>query len=514
MTASLPPIDHVARALLMSGAREDAIALMESAARRGGDDAARCSALLAAVRARPSDRTTGPAIALDAALVEALASTGLLVEALAVARGGRVAARGGHEIAAALEQVLEEPPAGVAAPSLRAWAEVVAGSVEAAVALEGAAASLEPWLRSRAVLASRLLRGFSVHAPTAAGAPAPGDAPVLPDAVRSRIAEKIATRDLPGALEAVRAARSADPSVGELVAAIARMVVATERLIEETHEQAGKASTTPLGGHGFALFQLRMGNLSEAERSFRRLVLEQAGDHVARERLADVIALRRAIDPAAPVVPAEGPIEISGATPAAVLDKKHARPSGSGWAAGRTSSPGLPGRSRTKPPVDDWDREVETSVMRPEQEAEMILRGGRPDRALEILVRLRERDPQRAGLAARIAEIEQMIEERAAPLPGEHTVQRDVSSLRSSADARGSTVPPEAPIAVPEESTSDSVALDFDEPTMIGRRPAAFEADPLAQTQSWGSNPPPRPIAALPATDDTIVAVHRIVPIG
>ena len=49
---------------------------------------------------------------------------------------------------------------------------------------------------------------------------------------------------------------------------------------------------------------------------------------------------------------------------------------------------------------------------------------------------------------------------------------------------------------------------------MIGRRPAALNADPLAQTQSWGSNPPPRPIDSLPATDDTIVAVHRIVPIG
>lgn len=526
MGPPLPPIDHVARALLMNGAREPAIALMESMARRGGPDGARCAALLSAVRARPTDRPTGPVIPLDSALVEALAASGMLPEARAVARGGRIAAKGGVELAAALEQVHEDPPPALPEARRRAWAAVLAGSIEAAVALEREGPALDAWLGPRVALASRLLRGFSVDAPTASGSPLEGDSPALPAPVRTALADKIAARDLPGALAVVRAAQGGDPTLGEIVAALARLVVATERLMEETNEPAGRASTTPLGGHGLALFQLRMGNVADAERAFRRLVVEQANDHVARERLTDVILLRRAVDPSsAGLAGASGsdvPGAAEGAAASIVLDKKHARPAAAGWAAGGAGSKPP---ARAPSPGGDWDQEIATSVMRPEQEAEMLLRGGRPERALEVLERLRAKDPDRAGLAARIEEIERMIEERAAPLPGEHTVRRDLSELRASADARGAGAP--AAPSVPSAAAAD----DFDEQTMIGRRPRMAEhvPDPLAHTQAGASGVrgpaapgpatreeaprPPREVTAVPEVDDTVVAVHRILPI-
>ncbi|UJR80621.1 hypothetical protein [Sandaracinus amylolyticus] len=480
----LPPIDHVARALVAEGARDHAMLLLESAARRSGPDRGRCEALLGAMRARPQDSPSGPMVLLDAGLAEALAAAGMLVEARAVARGARIAARGAVELAAALDQVLEDPPSTLAGAQRARWDEAIAGSVAALDPLERELAVCDAWLRARVPLAARLLRGFSVHAPTAAGASDEVVIPRLPEPLRVAIAERVADRDLPGALAI---ARSAPVDAPEIVAVLARIVAATERIGDEP--PVAIKGTVPLSGQGFVVFQMRMGNLAEAERALRRMVLEQANDHVARERLRDLIALRGAID-ASRVIASEPP------KPAGWLDKRKARPTGEGWVPGAKSTP-------VPPPKNEWDDEVATGVLLPEQEAELVLRSGRPERALEMYRTLLALNPARVALAAKVRDLELMIARGDAPLPGEATVRRDVSDIAHAREARRSYVAVEPP-------TEETPLIDDDEPTLLGRRPKAL---------SIAASPPPDPLAE---TQDRVVAprvgegvaVHRIVRIG
>ena len=130
MRRSVPSLDQVARALLVHGAREAAIDLMEAVVQRGGDEKPRCDALLSAVRARPNDRVIGAPVALDAGLVEALAAQGRLIEAWAVTRGAKVGSTvAGVEIAQALSLVME--PSGLEGAWLTRWTNIVAtGSLQ------------------------------------------------------------------------------------------------------------------------------------------------------------------------------------------------------------------------------------------------------------------------------------------------------------------------------------------------------------------------------------------------
>lgn len=493
---SLPPIDHVARALVAEGAREHALALLEAAAGRPGPDRARCEALLGAMRARPDDAPSGPMVRLDAILVEALAAAGMLAEARAVARGVRLASRGGVEIASALERVLEPPPASLQGPQRASWEQVIAGRVAGLEPLERDPSRCDPWLRARVPLAARLLRGFSVHAPTG-GASDDVEVPRLSPALRATIADRVAARDLPGALAAARSAPASEPGRTEMIVALARLVAATERLSEDP-PVAGKG-TVPLGGHGFVLFQLRMGNLGDAERALRRIVLEQVNDHVAQERLRDLILVRGAIDAGDAAAPA---------APAGWLDKRKARPTGEGWAPAAKPTPVPPARN-------EWDEEVATSVLRPEQEAELLLRDGQAERALAVYRLVLVRYPDRAEIAARIAEIEAMLEQGRAPIAGEVTVQRDVRAMLASREAERSQA-----VRLDPPSEGELPVIADDEPTLLGRRPKALMApDPLAETQDPAR--PARPAATEAAADagpgpgpGVPVAVHRIVRIG
>ncbi|AKF06786.1 hypothetical protein [Sandaracinus amylolyticus] len=486
----LPPIDHVARALVAEGARDHAMLLLESAARRPGPDRGRCEALLGAMRARPHDSPSGPMVMLDAGLAEALAAAGMLVEARAVARGARIAAKGAVELAAALDQVLEAPPPSVAGAQRARWDEAIAGAVAAIEPLERELALCDPWLRARVPLAARLLRGFSVHAPTAAGASDEVAIARLPEPLRAAIAERVADRDLPGALAIARAAPSEVSGSAEIVAVLARIVAATERIGDEP--PVASKGTVPLSGQGFVVFQMRMGNLAEAERALRRMVLEQANDHVARERLRDLIALRGVIDARGET----GAIASEPPKPAGWLDKRKARPTGEGWVPGAKTTP-------VPPPKNEWDDEVATGVLLPEQEAELVLRSGHLERALEMYRTLLALNPARVALAAKVRDLELMIARGDAPLAGEATVRRDVSDIADAREARRSYVAVDPP-------TEETPLFDDDEPTLMGRRPKGLSIaiapplDPLAETQD-------RVVA--PRVGEG-VAVHRIVRIG
>lgn len=308
--------------------------------------------------------------------------------------------------------------------------------------------------------------------------------PRLSPALRTAIAGRIAARDLPGALATARDAAAGEPGRTEMIVALARLVAATERLDHEA--PVPSKGTVPLDGHGFVLFQLRMGNLGDAERALRQIVVDRANDHLAQERLRDVILVRSAIESGAGA--SEPP-----AAPAGWLDKRKARPTGEGWApVVKDPAPSPPG---------GWE-EVETNVLRPEQEAELLLRSGQPLRALETYRRVLARDPGRAQIAARVREIEALLEEGRAPIPGEATVQRDVRALADSRDARPSrAVAPEPAIE------GELPAIADDDPTLFGRRPAGLAApDPLAAT------PPPEGPRSPAGTAN--VAVHRIVRVG
>ena len=489
----LPPLDHIARALLVRGARDEAIAFLESALARGGDDRPRCEALLSAIRARPNDRVGGPPIKLDASLVEALAERGRLGEARQVARAVLAKKEGAAPLLEALERVHDDDSA-LPEPWRGRWRELLAkGSLSVLGAIERELGSGPPWLVERVGIVARLLRGFS----TQPSGPEIGFAPIG-EGLRASIRRALEARDLLAALSAVRSAPG-EPGAIELAAALARLVAATEKLLEEQGPQGN--STMPMEGHGVALFQLRMGNLAEAERAFRRIVLEQASDHVARERLADIIQLRRAVEPPgveeARAEDGQRATMPGDKTPAPDwLNKRQRKPSVEGWLKG----------GKKEPAASEWDNDVATSVLKADQEAELHLRAGQPERALQIYLKLVDRNPGNAQYARRAKEIEAMIAERRVPIAGEATVQRDLSAIRDDAMARRSmpfarTAPsaPELP-AIPAPSLSPASmpppaphapATDFDEPTMIERRRPIPKPspDPLAQTATGAPAP-------------------------
>lgn len=293
------------------------------------------------------------------------------------------------------------------------------------------------------------------------------DAPQLPQETSAAIAERIAARDLPGALDVARAAARLDPEIAEIVAVLARIVVATERLLDEPIPGGGR-STIPLGGHGLALFQLRMGNLADAEQGFRQLVLEHASDGLARERLSDVVLLRRAITGSVDREPT------ATTPPVGWLDKRNARPAAAGW-----SVSAKPGGSSRPPPANEWDDEVSTNVIRPEQEAELLLRGGSPERALEIYRGILACNPARAELAMRVSEIERIVSGGGALVFDEATVRRDLSTLGAAPEARRShpSAPP-APldaIAADDARTTDVVVEPAESQIVTVRRILAIE---------------------------------------
>ncbi|MFO0681045.1 MAG: hypothetical protein U0234_03290 [Sandaracinus sp.] len=475
MRRSVPSLDQVARALLVHGAREAAIDLMEAVVQRGGDEKTRCEALLAAVRARPNDRVIGAPIALDAGLVEALAAQGRLIEAWAVTRGAKVGSTvAGVEIAQALSLVME--PSGLEEPWLQRWTTIVAsGSLAEIAAIEREVVrgdDVPAVLLDRMRVAWRLLRGFwsSTASEGVSG---------IDPALRASIAKKVTAHDLPGALALLRGAAETSPTVLPIAMALARLLSAAERVLAE--EAPGSSSTVPLGGPAMALFQLRMGNFEDAEKQLRRIVVEQPNDHVARDRLADVLVLRRALDDA-PVAEQE-PLELAKTPAPDWLNKKGPRVSVEGWAA-----PPKAGAAKQGPVWDD-EEEGSTSVIRPDEEAELHVKSGHPERAIPIYELLVQRYPGRPRFATRLNELRVMVAAEAATAPtpaaplsrsdyhpafeedGAHT---SVERFRQAPPARAPKAPGPAAAAPPKPPAPAASAQPARDPiTAVPSAPAA-----------------------------------------
>jgi tetratricopeptide (TPR) repeat protein len=504
MRRPLPSIEHVARALLVQGARDAAIDLLEAAVTRGGEDRPRCDALLAAVRSRPHDRVSGPPIALDAALVETLAAHGRLVEAWAVARGASVGNTvAGVEITEALATVME--PLDIPEPWRGRWITVVAtGNAGGIAAIERAVLAGEDVpssLMERLRIALRLLRGYrSARADEDLAVP-------LPVEVRRAVRERLDAHDLMGALSAIRAAVEIAPHAAPVAMALARLIAATERLLSDDAPKVGTASSTqPLEGPGLALLQVRMGNFDDAERGFRRIVLERAADHVSRDRLADLLVVRRALeDPVGDDDGASGEALGTAKTPSPDWLNKRARKSSvEGWA----SAP----RARAQPAPSWSDDDDSTSVIRPDEQAELHVKAGAPEKALPIYRRLVEKYPDRPRFRARLAEIEAMFDERvdlSETQPGGPTPQK--APARPAAPAGAS---PDATF-VAKAPTRPAPQSD-NEATTIRQRPIAAPSDSEPEdlfsertsVDSWAA------IAAARGTGTAAVTVRRIVRVG
>ncbi len=404
MRRSVPSLDQVARALLVHGARDAAVDLMEAVVARGGEERPRCQALLAAVRARPGDRVSGTPIALDAGLVEALAAQGRLIEAWAVTRGARVEhSAAGVEIAHALSLVME--PGGLAEPWLTRWTSIViAGDLADIAAIEREVIAGHPVpaaMLERMRVAWRLLKGFWSAAANESS-PRGGLEPEL----RAKVAARIAVHDLPGALSLLRAAAEASPAALPVAMALARLLSAAERAIDE--ESPSKNSTVPLEGAGLALLQLRMGNFQDAERLLRAVVVKQPADHIARDRLSDVLVLRRAIEDVGGEDEHE-PLELAKTPAPDWLNKRGPRASVEGWAA--------PQKAASRSPMTSWDDDEEgsTSVIRPDEEAELHVKAGHPERAIPLYETLVQRFPDKPRFQTRLRELRGLVAAARAP---------------------------------------------------------------------------------------------------
>lgn len=278
----------------------------------------------------------------------------------------------------------------------------------------------------------------------------------VPEALRRLVAERVAARDLGGALAAVRESDAGSDRVADLAAAIARLVHACERMGDAPGLATGYR-TLAMDDAGLALLHLRMGNLAEAEGQLREIAERSPSDHVSRQRLDDLVLLKSIVasspSDAPRTNPADPPDVGSG------LDKRR-KPSSQRWKP-----------ANTRAEVDDTGRSTE--VIRPETNAELLLRAGLPERALELYTALLAKYPDRADWRLRVAEIEAML------------------------------------------PTSEAADLSLREPDEEGDERPTIASDPPPRAQADPSDPWARDSGPIPnAAEPTQVEIRPIVRVG
>ena len=295
--AALPPTDHVARALLKRGARDDALAFLRAAVARDPGERA-CAALLRAIEARPDASVYGPELAIDIGMIEAYARSGTLLEALAVLRGsGLTSTTRGRRLWMVLDELLAPCEDRRDQELLQVDVELRTGGAAVALTLLEERIQRGARMPVQARRRHELLREVLLEGAESAPQPKsvrPGDLGPLAES----LAQHLSRRDLHGALGTVAqhvATQPDDVEAGAVLEALQRLVGAMKQASAEGG--AGSSfSTQPMTGHTVALFQLRMGNLEQAERCFRKLLLQEPLDQVARSRLEDVQTVRAMID--------------------------------------------------------------------------------------------------------------------------------------------------------------------------------------------------------------------------
>lgn len=290
--------------------------LLRAATRRDPGERA-CAALLRALEARPDAAVSGPEVELDLSLAEAYVARGMFLEARAVLIGaGLDRVSPGADHARVLDELLAPLPADAEPELLQAFRHLMTGGASLSLSLveehvqRGQA--LPPWAaRRRTVLRALLLDHVLESAAQAATEPGSQAAPVLhgasgePSALARETARLVAERDLRGAVAQLRAHCASAPD--DVSAAIG--AEALERLLHVLETRDGlpdaiDTRTLPMGPQKVAELHLRMGNLAESERLYRRVVLDQPENLELRAMLDDVQAVARFLaSPSAPVAP-------------------------------------------------------------------------------------------------------------------------------------------------------------------------------------------------------------------
>ncbi len=410
MPRVIPPFDLVARALAALGQVHAATELLQIVVRRGGEEANRVSGLLASLRARSEVPLGAPGVRLDADLVEAVATHGRLHEAIVIARaiesGGTVL---GLEVLHALELVLAPPPDGEPADMLVCFREGVEHGSAIAAQRVVLSPTASPELRRRAQLLVQLLRGFrALAAPTETVRTLAVD-----PRITAVVAEMLSRRDLAWGDRALEPLRHLTGGT-EIHDAVRVILTSTDQIAND--DAPRDAATSPLDATAAVLMHLRMLSLEPAERALRRICIERPEERRAPVLLQAVGRLR-ALQDASGEEPRPSETGAKGAAPE-WLNKRARRASVEGWAASA---------KRGVTPLAF--EEVATSVLRPDDEAELHLRTGRADKAVELYRGLAARYPDRPRFAQRAAEIEAQMEARALMFADEMTIRRDLRPL-------------------------------------------------------------------------------------
>jgi hypothetical protein len=557
---ALPPTDHVARALLQRGARDSARHLLRAAVRRDATELA-CAALLKALEARPDAAVSGPEITIDLTLVDAYLARGMLLEARAVLTGVGLDRSGpGAERARAIDELVAPIPTDAPPVFLEAARHLLTGGAAVALSLldeqHQRGTPLPGWAEARRRTLRRLLLDYAAQrGDDAVPAPAGPASVTNVDAldVRGLVGRLLASRDVAGALRRLRAHCATHPQDGEAAIAAA----ALDELWSSLHArdaqpvEQGGLRTVPMSPSHTGDLNARMGNFEEAERIYRRVVMDDPGNAAARAMLAQVQAVRRYVAgvgeaptphagsmraqveaavaaaadegtrPTEPLpIPNVDAIEASAMqTPTLAPPRPQRAAAPAAWAAApelddfaettrypeiedeptrrlpdaeRTAavaasrgpghagvrgaaepaSPGFVKKAASAsgfaagnyasarhagPDVEAWQDDETTGVVEPALEAELLLKQGFAQRALEAFRFLAVKEPGDVHVARRIAEIESMIALERAPMPGEQTVRRDVDHLRAAARPTGRlSVPDDVRASVQELGRSAS----------------------------------------------------------
>ncbi|MGE0790058.1 MAG: hypothetical protein AB7S26_30565 [Sandaracinaceae bacterium] len=432
MSAGLPASDRVVAALFARGLASSAIEFARAAIERGDEASERLSAQLDALRAGSPIEAGGTLPELDLGLASSLVDRYRYAEARSVlyALRERDTAPG-----RALAQLLDA----ALAPATETLVEVVtqvrrARAPEARVELERRLSeeeTSEPELAYHASLCA-LMEGEWRQAVSP-----------VPAAARDSVLALLRGRHLVGALRAAEAAGER-----ELAERLARLVAVTEAETERIEADEESQRTLPMEGHGVAAFQLRMGQLTPADAAYRRIVVDEPTDLRAREILADIIAVRRALGEAVEPMPPR-------AASVHWLDKRRAatRAHGSGWGRGETSSA-----------LSAWNDEsgMSTDVLDVAQQAELLLKVGKGREALTVYRNLAIRNPNSSAYRVRVQEIEAMLGRSDVPGIVEVTARHDLGELikKSAADGVSRRGPIDEMATLDDDATSVSGKRD------------------------------------------------------
>lgn len=398
----LPPSDQLLFAVWRAGGAAAAIELAGHALARNDHRRPQVQDQLRRLRAAAPLGETPEVPELSLELVSALVDRYRYHEARCVLRAAGLAdaARG---LAMVLDEALAPFPA-EADPSFDAVLHLIrAGQAPSALRaleeVERQSVAPTEWLVRRTRALAALVRGGWRDGPV----------PVVEGATRATVLAKIRARDLPGALEAARVAEAS-----ELASVLKRLLFATEGVFTDTsHPDSSDPQTVPMEGHRLCEFQIRMGVLVQADRGYRAILQQHPDDERARALLHDVIALRQALGEQVEPMPPRTKASVGWL-------KKNAPRDAGGWAAG------APRYER----FGDESVEDSTDVLEASQEAELLLKLGKADQALDMYRILAIRHPKQQTYRRRIAEIEALIAQRMTGAAAEVTMKHDLSDLR------------------------------------------------------------------------------------